>query len=385
LKTDAAGKCSRWRIIVFNPQTHRQEWHTVNGTRRDAEAFERDQKSRLAKGTYVAKAERLTVAQVAESFLKECKARSRRTSTVLNYSVRKSDVRSWLGELFESGKGIELVNRIVRVFKTLLFHAVVDLEVIERNVLLRFKQYERTDKSAGRRVNRAAVTEEEVQRLLAAAKPRERALIGLLCFTGMRPGEAYALRWQDVDLTAGAATVTRTWDCRGKVFTPSKTAAGNRTVALSGWVVQELAAHKERTGPADGTDADAGALVFATRTGRPLNQSNVRRDIWTKLVRRADVRALDLYPLRHTFASLGRVAAESAFNVARAMGHSRSTLVDQVYAHSLQSGMASVAERVTARALGEQPKLRVIEGGQRDVRETLDESPVEGSENRATA
>jgi len=32
------------------------------------------------------------------------------------------------------------------------------------------------------------------------------------------------------------------------------------------------------------------------------------------------------------------------------------------------SGMASVAERVTARVLGEQPKLRIIEGGSsRDV------------------
>jgi hypothetical protein len=60
---------------------------------------------------------------------------------------------------------------------------------------------------------------------------------------------------------------------------------------------------------------------------------------------------------------LGRVAGEEAFNVARAMGHSRSTLVDQVYAHTMQSGMASVAERVTARALGIEPKLRVIEGG----------------------
>jgi hypothetical protein len=109
------------------------------------------------------------------------------------------------------------------------------------------------------------------------------------------------------------------------------------------------------------------------------------RDIWSKLVRRADARALDLYSLLHTFARLGRVAGESAFNVARAIGHSRSTLVDQVYAHSLQSGMASVAERVTARALGEQPNLRVIEGGQRDIRETLDQSPVESLENRATA
>ncbi len=78
------------------------------------------------------------------------------------------------------------------------------------------------------------------------------------------------------------------------------------------------------------------------------------------------------------------MAGESAFNVAHAMGHSRSTLVDQVYAHSLQSGMASVAERVIARALGEHPKLRVIDGGAPDVGRSLDESSVESSEVRAT-
>jgi hypothetical protein len=88
--------------------------------------------------------------------------------------------------------------------------------------------------------------------------------------------------------------------------------------------------------------------------------------------------------LRHTFASLGRVAGEEAFNVARMMGYSRSTLVDKVYAHSLQSGMASVAERVTARALGEQPKLRVIEGGQRDVRQPLEDCQPEQGKQKAT-
>jgi integrase len=73
-----------------------------------------------------------------------------------------------------------------------------------------------------------------------------------------------------------------------------------------------------------------------------MNPANVRRDIWNKLLKRAGVRRLDMYSLRHTFASFGRVAGESAFNVARAMGHSRSLLVDQIYAHSLQAGMASV-------------------------------------------
>jgi hypothetical protein len=58
------------------------------------------------------------------------------------------------------------------------------------------------------------------------------------------------------------------------------------------------------------------------------------------------------------------------------MGHSRSTLVDQAYAHSMQSGMASVAENVTARALGVKPQFRVIEGGKPlDVRQPLDKTP----------
>jgi hypothetical protein len=106
---------------------------------------------------------------------------------------------------------------------------------------------------------------------------------------------------------------------------------------------------------------------------------------WLPLRKRAKVRELDLYSLRHTFASLGRTSGESAFNVSRAMGHSRSTLVDAVYAHSLQSGMASVAERVTALALGEQPKLRLIDGGQRDVRQPLDGEAATAIESRATA
>lgn len=39
-------------------------------------------------------------------------------------------------------------------------------------------------------------------------------------------------------------------------------------------------------------------------------------------------------------------------DVSRVMGHSKSTLVDAVYAHSMASGLSGVAENVTARALG---------------------------------
>ena len=120
-------------------------------------------------------------------------------------------------------------------------------------------------------------------------------------------------------------------------------------------------------------------------TGKPLNPSNVRRDIWQKVVKCAGVPQLDLYALRHTFATLGRAAGGAAFNVARMMGHSNSTLVDSVYAHSMQSGMASVVERVTARALGEKPELRVLEGGKTpDAREPLENSIEQPTNASAT-
>ena len=392
LKTDSAGKCSRWRVILYNPATHKQEWHTLGGTKREAETFERTQKQRLGSGAFISKSEKRTFGKVAELFIAECRARNRRTSTLKNYesilalhlmpefnnrdagSIRKQDASTFFAGKLASGSSVELVNRCVRVMKVVLNYAV-DKEMIERNVMTRFRPYAgRGDKVRAR----GAFTEEEVRSLLTAARPTERALIGLLCFTGMRPGEAFALRWQDVDLQGGAAVIERSWDHAGNVFTAPKTAAGNRVVALSGWLVAELEAHKS-TG--DGLPA---SLVFSNAVGRPLNPSNVRRDVWVKLRTRAGVRALDMYSLRHTFASLARASGEAAFNVSRAMGHSKSTLVDQVYAHTLQSGMAGVAASVTGRVLGEQPRLRLIEGGQRDVRESLEIAVAGGPEARAT-
>ncbi len=384
LKTDAASKCTRWRVILYNPATHKQEWHTVNGTRREAEAFERQQKNRLASGVYIAKTDRRTFAEVVEMFLKERAARDRRTSTLVCYqtvfkchllpefgprevgTIRRADIADHFDAMRSAGATVQTVNRTLRAMKAVLFFAL-ERELIERNVMQRFRPFE--GGKSERHVSRGAFSEAEVQAVIAAARPHERALIGLLCFTGLRPGEAYALDWSAVDLEAGCLRVLRSWDHRGGKFVEPKTAAGVRVVPLSGWLVSELAEHKKRTG-GDG-------LVFANANGKPMNPSNVRRDIWIPLKKRAGVRALDLYSLRHTFASLGRTAGESAFNVARMMGHSRSVLVDQVYAHSMQSGMASIAENVTARALGVKPQLRVIDGGARDVRQPLDNDSAE--------
>jgi integrase len=392
LKADAAGKCSRWRVILYNPTTHKQEWHTVNGTRRDAEAFERQQKTRVASGVYIAKAERRTFAEVAAMFVKERRARNRRTSTIVCYqtvlnrhllskfgphevgSIRRSDIAEYFDFMRGTGATVQTINRALRTMKAVLFFAL-ERELVERNVMQRFRPFEGGKEE--RHVCRDAYSEAEVQAIIAAAKPHERTLIGLLTLAGLRPAEAFALEWSAVNLEAGCVRIVRSWDHRGRQFVAPKTKAGERTVPLSGWLVEELRGHRERSG-------DTG-LVFANGNGKPLNPSNVRRDLWMPLKKRAGVRNLDLYSLRHTFASLGRTAGESAFNVARMMGHARSTLVDQVYAHTMQSGMASVASAITARALGEEPKLRIIDGGQRDVRESLESTKPETEQKKIGA
>lgn len=114
----------------------------------------------------------------------------------------------------------------------------------------------------------------------------------------------------------------------------------------------------------------------------------------------------DLYSLRWTFVSLARASGEAAFNVSRVIGHARSTIVDTIYAHTVDSALAgvseSVAERIglTAATPPENPppprqipKLRLIAGGQRvdgqnqpvrDVRRTIDDARAQGSRRRTT-
>ncbi len=87
--------------------------------------------------------------------------------------------------------------------------------------------------------------------------------------------------------------------------------------------------------------------MFASDIGKGINPSNVRRGIWMPLKKGGIARALDLYSFpqkcpQHSFAPL-----ESAFNVARMMGHSRSMLVDQVHTQAMLFGVANLAESVT--------------------------------------
>ena len=92
--------------------------------------------------------------------------------------------------------------------------------------------------------------EREIESFLEAAKATPYyALFYTALFTGMRRSEMLALRWLDVDLNTGHATINRTLhqlNDLSYVFRAPKTAKGKRMVALSPSTIQVLKSHKEK-------------------------------------------------------------------------------------------------------------------------------------------
>ena len=149
---------------------------------------------------------------------------------------------------------------------------------------------------------------QELEALLAATPTdergtTERVLYLTAAMTGLRRGELLALRWQDIDWTAGVVRVRRNYT-RGQFGTP-KSRRSSRAVPLAQRVRDELQLHYERSrfqAPAD--------LVFChPQLGVVLDPAKLRRR-FQAAARRAGLRPVRFHDLRHTFGT--RMAAAGA-------------------------------------------------------------------------
>lgn len=190
-----------------------------------------------------------------------------------------------------------------------------------------------------------ALTPEECGKFREAATGhRLEAFFLLLLGTGLRPGEALALRWADVDLDAGSLRVERSLGRRTKgtplPFDDPKTATSRRAVPLPPSVTRAIRAHRaaqaEERLRAGSAYADLD-LVFATHFGQPLDERNVVNRSFKPLLERAELpKAVRLYDLRHTAATLMLASGASPRTVAERLGHASAKMTLDVYAHGLQ-------------------------------------------------
>jgi integrase len=197
----------------------------------------------------------------------------------------------------------------------------------------------------------------EQARTFATATVDDRlgALWVLMLGTGLRRGEALALRWDDVDFGAGTLHVRRTMTTvRGQVVESGdgKTDAATRQIVLGDDLVDLLRRHHKRqaeqrlaAGPA-WVDSDA---IFVEVDGQAIHP-NKASTTFSRSVSAAGLPAIGLHGLRHTHATMLLRAGVPIPAVAQRLGHANPSITLAVYAHALPDDDALAAE-ATARAL----------------------------------
>ena len=145
--------------------------------------------------------------------------------------------------------------------------------------------------------------------------------------TGMRRGEALALRWRDVDLDAGTVSVRRS---AGMVRVAGEGAEVSRAApraASRAWPTSTttaaavLRAWKRERGSMALQLVAPGSLVFGDIEGRHRNPEHVSRQFGRDVERCGQVPGIRLHDLRHTHATLLLLAREPVHVVSQRLGH----------------------------------------------------------------
>lgn len=257
-------------------------------------------------------------------------------------------VEAWVADLRRKGLAESTVRSAYTVLRSVLDTAVRDRAIAE-NAAAIVKRPKVTSKEA------VFLTVEQVDALLdAAAGSRYAPLFVLLVNTGMRRGEAMALRWSDIDLTNRTLRIRGTLSREGGqlVVTDTKTTKSRRSLSLTDDVVAVLeeVKHRQRVErmAAGSVWVDSG-FVFTTEIGTPADPRNALR-AFRAAADRAGVKGATLHTLRHSAASVLLASGVPLKVVSEILGHSSTAITGDVYGH-VAPDVAAEAMRTLSGAL----------------------------------
>lgn len=312
-------------------------------------------KARLAEAQRQAQAGRLvigpnqTVAQYLERWLEEAVRHSVRPTTFMNYElcVRRllpdlgrvrlraltpEHIQHALGSLIHDGLAARTVRQVHMVLRSSLKQAVL-WRVIASNPSDAVKPPRPLRKEM------RTLSEGDVQRLLAVtAGTRHHSLWVFLVTTGVRLGEALALRWADIDFVEGGATIQRALQRHrgaGLAFVEPKSSRGRRIVPLPPETLSVLAAHRyelDRERQRAGEKWQEHDLVFPSPVGRARDMSYLSFTFHRGL-QRAGLPRLRIHDLRHTAATHLMTNHVHPKVVQELLGHSTIAITLDTYSH----------------------------------------------------
>lgn len=147
-----------------------------------------------------------------------------------------------------------------------------------------------------------------------AVTPQLRNILGLLFYSGMRIGEALALKWSNVCFNTFTIKIVQT-HTHGFINTP-KTKASLRTIDMLKQAEYYLLQQKE---------INNSLYVFTDSRNKPIKASNNLTPHWDATLKRCGLQIRSKYQTRHSFASNMLSNGESLMWVSKMLGHSNSS------------------------------------------------------------
>ena len=287
--------------------------------------------------------------------------------------ISRDDVEFWVSDLVRTGVSVPTIDRAYRTLRVTLEQATQEGKAWS-NVARRIKL------PAMDRRDPFFLTADQVDAVAQEVTPRQRALVYLLAYTGLRMGEASALRIKNMDLIHGKLSVVESSsEVAGRKITGETKTGKTRLVVLPDALVVELAEHLKRYGVKTSTgELDPEAYAFTTSKGGQVRQNNWRSRVFQPACRRAGVtrpgaerlEVPRVHDLRHTAASLAAASGYSLHEVKEMLGHSTIKTTSDLYLH-----LFSDTQREKADALG--GLMRDSRKAARDSEATI--LPIHGS------
>lgn len=267
--------------------------------------------------------------------------------------VRRSDVSEWVQQLREGSaptardpssrnqdgpRSASVVLRCLGILRGILAQAVDDRR-IATNPAERVKGQPRRHSMKPRRY----LTDAEIARLADEIRDdTQRTLVRFLAYTGLRWGEAAALRVRDINpLRRRVHVVRNAVEISGHVHLGTPKSWEQRTVpypALLAEPLDQLIAGK-------GVDD----LVFAGPFGGFLRRPTTAEDStswYREAIRRSGLERLTIHDLRHTAASLAIRSGANVKVIQRMLGHKSAAMTLDIYADLFDDDLDDVATRM---------------------------------------
>jgi len=246
--------------------------------------------------------------------------------------INRGKVKNFLLETVGSGYSKSYADQFKNVISGVLNKAVDD-EVIQANPALQLGKNFLKVKDNKDTIN--TLTSEELRQILDTVERHfsgDYPLFLLLARTGLRIGEALALKLDDLDFNDRSIEVCRNF-YRNRITKPKN--GKTRLVDMSLQLSKTLKAHKlncKKKGLALGL-GDLPEYVFTNKYGRLINLYEWRKQVFYKVIKKSGVKKIRIHDLRHTYATLRISKGDNVADVSNQLGHHSVKFTMDTYYH----------------------------------------------------